>query len=75
MYLYLKTLPQWLQNSVIITCLSLLILIIAGSGFLLYKIIKRIKQIKLEAAGAEIDIQIETPTSTIEIKQSEGAEK
>jgi hypothetical protein len=76
MYQYLETLTQWLENSVIIIGLFLIILFIIGSGFFTYKIIKKIKEIKLKVAGAEVDIQIEAPTTdTEEIKPSEGAEK
>ena len=75
MFTYLETLPQWLETFAIIIVLFLLILFISGSGFFAYKIIKKIKEIKLKLAGAEVDIQIEAPTDTPEIKQSEGAEK
>jgi len=71
MYSYLETLPQWLETFAIIILLFLLILFIAGSGFFAYKIIKKIKEIKLRVAGAEVDIQIEAPTDTLEIEQSE----
>jgi len=75
MFTYLETLPQWLETLAIIIVLFLLILFIIGSGFFAYKIIKKIKEIKLRLAGAEVDIQIEAPADTQEIKQSEGAEK
>ena len=75
MYSYLETLPQWLENSIIIICLFLIILIVTGSGIFALKIIKKIKEIKLKVAGAEVDIQIEAPTDTKEIIQSEGASK
>ena len=75
MYSYLETLPQWLENSIIIICLFLIILIVTGSGIFALKIIKKIKEIKLKVAGAEVDIQIEAPTDIKEIIQSEGASK
>lgn len=75
MFAYLETLPQYLENAVIIIFLLLLIAIIIGSGFFVFKIVKKIKDIKLKAAGAEVDIEIESLTDIQEIKQSEGAVK
>jgi hypothetical protein len=75
MYSYLETWPQWLETMTIIICLILLIIVIIGSGFFAFKIIKKVKEIKLKAAGAEVDIQIESPENNAEIKQSEEEEK
>ena len=75
MFPYLETLPQWLENIIVIILLFLVIVIVVASVFFTYRIIKKIKEIKLKVAGAEVDIQVEAPTDTKEIIQSEGASK
>jgi uncharacterized protein (UPF0333 family) len=66
MYSYLETLPQWLETIAVMIVLILLLLVVIASIIFTYRIIKKIKDIKLEAAGAKIDIQIEAPTTDAE---------
>jgi len=75
MFAYLETLGSTMENIIIIVVLLLLVIIVIGSGFFTYKIIKKIKEIKLKAAGAEVDIQIQSPSDTSEIESTEGEEK
>ena len=73
MYAYLETLPQWLETIIVIISLFLLFAIVTASIIFTAKIVKKIKDIKLRVAGAEVDIQIEAPTTdTAEIKPIEG---
>ena len=76
MYSYLESLPQWLETLIVIIFLFITIAIVTASIIFTAKIVKKIKDIKISAAGAELDIKIEAPTTdTGEIKPSEGAGK
>ena len=76
MYSYLESLPQWLETLIVIIFLFITIALVTASIIFTAKIVKKIKDIKISAAGAELDIKIEAPTTdTEEVKPAEGAEK
>ena len=59
MYSYLESLPQWLETLIVIIFLFITIAIVTASIIFTAKIVKKIKDIKISAAGAELDIKIE----------------